>query len=223
MKECKPEPKTLRSRLDTYGLANVEEQLVDITLEANQQLVLSMQDPQTQKYTVTLRPQSPYDLKKWIGIPDHAVRNGLQTLDDETRSASQVNGTACPVFVPQLQVVPGDSEMQTNLSSFLFRNTSAITRGELSVIEKYMERSEIGISVVLARDIHVAAGAQLIVDKKIQVLFARYITLAATGQIKFQSPYAKLDCAGMRRQSPFFNKPSTTVTREVTLINSAER
>jgi hypothetical protein len=114
MKECKPEPKILSSRLDTYGLANGEKQLVDITLEANQQLVLSMQDPQTQKYMVTLRPQSPYDLKKWVGIPDHAVRSGPQTLYDETRSASQVNGAACRVFVPQLQVIPGDPEMQTN-------------------------------------------------------------------------------------------------------------
>ena len=209
--ECKPEPKTLCSRLETYGLADRENQLVDIKLEANQQLALSMQDLEVKRYIVNLRPQSPYDLKKWIGIPDHAVRSWPQPLHAETHSASQVTGAARSVFTPQLQVVPSDLEMQTNLSSFLLRNTSTITKHELSALENFIDRSAIGVSVFLAQDIYVAAGAQLIVDKKIQVLFARYITLAATGQIKFQSPFAKIDCAGLRRQSPLV-LVSTTVT-----------
>ena len=76
--ECKPEFKTLRSRLDTYGLADREKQLVDITLEANQEWKILIEDPQAQEHIVTLQPQSPYDLKKWIGIPDHAYAVGLR-------------------------------------------------------------------------------------------------------------------------------------------------
>jgi len=204
--ECKPEFKTLRSRLDNYGLADRENQLVDISLEGNQQLALSMQDPEVQEYIVTLRPKSPYDLKKWIGIPDHAVGSS-PSLASETHSAPPSPCAPRSVFTPQLQIVPSDPEMQVNLSSFLLRNSSAITQRELSTLQNFIDHapatSAIGVSVILAQDIYVAAGARLILDKKIQVLFARYITLAATGQIQFQSPFAKIDCAGIRRQSPF--------------------
>jgi hypothetical protein len=214
--ECKPEFKTLRSRLDTYGLADREKQLVDITLEANQEWKISIQDPQAQEHIVTLQPQSPYDLKKWIGIPDHAVRSWPPPLRTEAHSA-QVSAGTCSVFIPQLQVVPNDLEMQANLSSFLLRSTTAITKQELGALEKFIDRSAIGVSVFLAQDIYVAAGAQLILDKKIQVLFARYITLAATGQIKLQSPFAKIDCAGLRRQSPFVSSGTTAVTHGATI------
>lgn len=39
--ECKTESKTLRARLEAYGLADREQHGVDITVEANQELVLS--------------------------------------------------------------------------------------------------------------------------------------------------------------------------------------
>jgi hypothetical protein len=210
--ECKSEFKTLRSRLDTYGLAHKEKQLVDITLEANQEWAPSIQDPEIQEHIVHLRPQSPYDLKKWVGIPDHAVRSWPPPLRTETHSGTQVTSGTSSVFIQQLQIVPSDLEMQTNLSSFLLRRSDTITERELGELDKFIDRSAIGVSVFLAQDIYVAAGAQLIFDKKIQVLFARYITIAATGRIQFQSPFAKIDCAGLKRQSPFAKTSTTALT-----------
>jgi hypothetical protein len=205
--ECKTEFKTLRSRLEAYGLADREPHCVDITVEAGQELVLSSRDHEARERIVHLRPKTAHDLKRWIGVPEHAVRTS-SSATAVSHSASHAESDPCSVFVPRARFGPDDHDMQTHLSTFLFRNAAAATTEELTALERYIGRAAIGVSVFLANDIHVAAGARLIVDGKIQVLFARYITVADNGHLAMNSSVARIDCAGMARHSRF--RPVTT-------------
>jgi hypothetical protein len=208
--ECKTESKTLRARLEAYGLADREQHGVDITVEANQELVLSSRDPQATEQIVHLRPKSAHDLKRWIGVPEHAVRTSPSRPAAATRS-EYAQADRSSLFVPQVRFGCDDRDSQAYLSAFLFRGVSTVTKGELDVLERYIERAAIGVSVFLANDIYVAAGARLVVDRKIQVLFARYITVADKGRLEMNSPVARIDCAGMKRQSPFSHTTTTAV------------
>ena len=215
---CKPDFKTLRARLETYELADREQHGVDITVASNQTLLLSARDPQAKEQIVHLRPRTAHDLKRWIGVPEHAVPTGASSASAATRAASYsaVATERGSIFVPQVRFGREDRDLQAHLSTFLFRGVRDVATDEVAALERYLVRAGIGVSVFLANDIYVAAGARLIVDAKIQVLFARYITVAFNGHIRMNSPLAKIDCAGMRRQSQFVH-PSTTATHDASV------
>jgi hypothetical protein len=215
--ECKTEFKTLRSRLEAYGLADREQHGVDIRVEANQELVISTGDPQAKDQLVHLKPKTAHDLKRWIGVPGHAVQTATSSSSAMTPTASYAPANRCSLFVPQVRFGRDERETQAYLSAFLFRHAGDVVQAELETLDRYIERAAIGVSVFLANDIYVAPGARLVVDGKIQVLFARYITVAGSGQIRMNSAVAKIDCAGMKRQSPF-SHTTTTATQTVPAV-----
>lgn len=220
--DCKTEFKTLRSRLEAYGLADREQHGVDINVAANSELVISARDPQAKEQIVHLTPKSAHDLKRWIGVPAHAVRTATSLTSSSsmaTRSETHPGGNRSSLFVPQVRFGRDDRETQAYLSAFLFRQVGDVVQAELDTLDRYIERTAIGVSVFLANDIYVAAGARLILDRKIQVLFARYITVADNGRVEMNSPVARIDCAGMKRQSPF-SHTTATVTDAPSLARS---
>jgi hypothetical protein len=176
-----------QTRLAKYGLAHLEGKLPDLKLQAGQKQTLTPNDPQTAKYVVTLNPQSADDLKRWIGVPNAAF-----TKD-----------SGCPVFVPQPPIATDDPGMRANLANYLFSNSSAVTETQLGVLQSYISRVNLNVNIVLLFDIYVSAGATLVVDSKIPVLWANNITVEETGLIQMNSPFAKVDCAGIRTIIPF--------------------
>lgn len=208
---CDPQYKTLRDRLETYGLVERELHGVDITVEPNQTLVLSGRDAHAAGQIVHLRPRTAHDLKRWIGIPEHAVQTSAAMPASATRAAAYTAPHRDSLFVPQVRFGREDRDLQAHLSTFLFRRAPEGAADEVAMLDRYLERAGVGVSVFLANDIYVAGGARLIVDAKIQVLFARYITVAWNGHLSMNSPIAKIDCAGLRGQSQFVH-PSTTAT-----------
>jgi hypothetical protein len=178
---------TLQTRLAKYGLEHLEGKLPDLKLQPSQKLTLTPDDPQTAKYLVTLNPQSPHDLKRWIGIPNTAF----------------AKASGCPVFVPQPPIATDEPGMRANLANYLFSNSTAVTETQVGALKSFISRVNINVNIVLLFDIYVSAGATLVVDSKIQVLWANNITVEETGLIQMNSPFAKVDCAGFRTIIPF--------------------
>lgn len=195
---------TLASRLSLYGLEHREEALRDLVVDPGETAVLTADESELRPHYATLRPNSPHDLKRWIGIADTALEyahgQGIEADAIRSRAAHDCAGG----FIPHPPIDRANPEMQTNLYRFLFEHSRHMSATQVHSIKTYVDQASIAISAISLLDIYVSKRARLIVDAKTQVLFARYIYVEETGVIEMQSPFSKIDCAGMKTLGRFF-------------------
>jgi hypothetical protein len=200
MMECERTYASLESRLATYNLQDRLDRLPDLRLEPNETVVLSADAEELRPHLIHLRPESVYDLKRWLGVPDHAVASVLPSNTGGT-AADAATHAPCQIFTPHPPIDRTDPEMQTHLYHFLFGDTRGVSKDDLGVLKKYIDRTDMVVSLFAFQDIYIARRSRLVLDRKVQVLFARYITVERTGVLEMQAPYARIDCAGMSTAS----------------------
>ncbi|PFH07884.1 hypothetical protein BCF11_0232 [Collimonas sp. PA-H2] len=209
---------SLESRLAAYNLRDRIDRLPDLRVEPNETVVLTADEEELHPHLVRLRPDSAHDLKRWLGVPDHAARS---TLSPSTENIGIGAAASVPgqIFIPRPPIDRIDPEMQTNLYNFLFNNTRGVSDESLQVFKKYIDRVQMLVSLFLFHDIYVSRHSRLVIDRKVQVLFARYITVEHTGILEMQAPYARIDCAGIRTASAF--NIGENLTAAVTISSGA--
>jgi hypothetical protein len=192
----------LASRLAAYNLEERVDRLPDLQVAPNETVVLTADEEELLPHLVRLRPESPHDLKRWLGVPNHAFRSTLSTGTENIETGAAVS-VPCQIFVPHPPIDRVDPEMQTNLYNFLFGDMRGVSDEHIRVFKNYIDRAQIYVSLFLFQDIYVSRHARLVMDRKVQVLFARYITVENTGILEMQAPFARIDCAGFRTTSGF--------------------
>jgi hypothetical protein len=193
---------TIESRLDVYGLASRLDGMLDLRIEEGQTVELDARDPIFKPHHVRLQPKALADLKRWIGVPDDAVRITHTVADDGTLAEARLPHWCAP-HVAQPSILRENPEIQQHLHRYLFGHSDSVERKHLKLLEEYIVQSPIVISVFALLDIYISKRARLIIPEKTQVLFARYITIETTGLLDLKAPFARIDCAGMRRLPPF--------------------
>lgn len=201
---------TMATRLEVYGLQDRETNRTDLRLSPNETFVLTAEEEDLHPHLVRLRPESAYDLKRWLGVPNDARRAASSTRTDLAH-AETGSSLPCEIFTPRPPLDRSEPELQTNLHNFLFGDTRQVTADYVHILDRYIGRADITISIFAFNDIYVARHARLVVDKKIQVLFARHITVERTGLIDMQAPFSKIDCAGFST-TPLGSTSTTAVT-----------
>lgn len=202
-----PESVPVGTRLETYGL-QANAQRGDLRLAPGETFVLTGADEDLKSHCVRIRPESAHDLKRWLGVPDDARRTSSSARENVTGSPARL---PCEIFTPHPPLDRADPQMQASLHNFLFGDTRGIVKDHLIALNNYIDRANMALSLFLFDDIYVARHARLIVDPKVHILFARYITVERTGVIEMQAPFGKIDCAG------FATTPlGTTSTKAVT-------
>jgi hypothetical protein len=195
------------TRLAAYGLTEQQVQLADLRLERNQVLVVSRQDPTLGNRLIQLQPPTVQQAKEWIGVPDAALGH------------LQAPAVAAPLpAIGKLGEVinPGEHAVLTTLAQhFVFRHSEAISPTLVPILNDWLQRVGHTIHFFAANDIHISAGARLVVAPDVFVIFARYITIEETATIVIQGNAAKIDCAGLTATSPILNLPHFGVERLV--------
>jgi hypothetical protein len=193
---------TLASRLAVYGLEKRRDHLPDLRIEDDQTVELDARDDAFSRHHVSLRPRTLHDLKRWIGIPDDAVRV-VQSVDSEGVVSETRLPLACAPHIAQPPILPDNPAIQNHLHRFLFGHSDEVDVQHMNLLEAYLHESPISISLFALQDIYVGKRSRLVISAKTQVLFARYITIETTGVLELKAPYARIDCAGIRRLPPW--------------------
>jgi hypothetical protein len=193
---------TLASRLALYGLERRQDHLPDLRIEEDQTVELDARDDRFSAHHVSLRPPTLQHLKRWIGIPDDAVRIVTTVGDDGKASETRLPHTCAP-YIAQPPILPDNPAIQNHLHRFLFGHSDDMDSRHVKLLEAYVHDSPIFVNLFALQDIYVAKRSRLVISAKTQVLFARYITIETTGLLELKAPYARIDCAGIRRLPPF--------------------
>ncbi len=201
---------SLATRLAVYGLERREQSLLDLKIEEDQTVELSARDHAFSDHYVNLKPQRLADLKRWIGIPDEAV----QIVPAATPGGVETRlPHLCAPHIAQPPILPGDPDLQSHLHRYLFGHSDGVERQHISKLEAFVLESNVTVSAFVLRDIYISKRSRLVISAKTQLLFARYITIETTGLLDLRAPFARIDCAGIRRLPPFVLQkvdPSTT-------------
>jgi hypothetical protein len=190
---------TLSQRLARYGLGDREEQLADLRLERGTQMHVRTQDPRQRERIVAIPIRSAADLKRLIGVPNGAVAQASPAPGHPDRFVSRAG---CFPFIPYPAIRLGNAELQANLISYLVNDSSAAVEKELGPLNAFIASVEPVLQIFLCQDIYVAADSSLVVDSKIQTLFANHIFIEDGGSIHMQAPIARIDCAGVQQVHP---------------------
>ena len=123
---------SLASRLSVYGLEDRKGALPDLVVQPGDTVELTAEARELQPHFVRLRPTSPHDLKRWIGIPDEAFEGNRAT--SEKRGAEAQAFDPCGGFIPHPPIDRENPEMQTNLYNFLFANSRGMDDAQVHSI-----------------------------------------------------------------------------------------
>jgi hypothetical protein len=181
------------TRLKRFGLAGAKLQVNnDLEVPANQTVVLDATDKKFASQVSQITPKNIDDLKAWIGVPDAAFAE-----------------PAVPAVSP-LTILPVHDaytpEQSTTLHAiaraYIFGHSGAVSQKQTPALNAWLQSIAGSINIVLFQDIHVAAGATLVVNPSITILFARYITIDRNGVIQIKCTYGGINCAGIRGTAP---------------------
>lgn len=180
---------SVAARLKTFGLAAAKVQLTtNLEVPSNQTVVIDASDQKFMKQINRLTPTKIDDLKAWIGVPDEAFA-GTPAVADRNRTVLPVHDAYTPELTASIRGVARD---------YIFGHSASVSAAQVPALNAWLKSVAGSINVVTFQDIHVAAGATLIVNPSITVLFARYITIDEGGVIKMRCNYAGINCAGIK-------------------------
>jgi len=198
----------LATRLQVYGISPAAVQLTDLDVPSGQQVILKSDDAKLSKQTVKLVPKSIDDVKRWVGIADSAFSLPSQPhLQPVLRTALPVSTNQPtlthlqPVLEPIMPVheqytSAEDSTLRNLAASYVYGHTATVSAAQLPALNKWISVIAPYIPITLWNDIHVAAGATLVVYYSI--LFARYITIDHGGKIQMKITRSLINCAGVK-------------------------
>jgi hypothetical protein len=184
---------SLATRLKPYGLAAAKVQLTNnLEVPANQTVVLDAADQKLAQQLTRLTPKTIDDLKAWIGVPDAVFAHPATPVPPPT--------TILPVhdaYTPEQSTT-----LHAAARAYIFGNSAAVSPKQTPALNAWLGSIAGLISIITFQDIHVAAGATLVVNPSITVLFARYITIDRGGVIQIKCTYGGINCAGIKGAVP---------------------
>jgi hypothetical protein len=86
--------------------------------------------------------------------------------------------------------------------NYIFGNSAAVGQAQVPALNAWLKSIAGSISIITFMDIHVSAGARLVVNPSITVLFARYITIDQGGVIQVKCTHGGINCAGIKGAAP---------------------
>jgi hypothetical protein len=190
------------TRLASYGLAEATTPLEDLQVTGTTTYALSASNQAAAKRMHVLRPSSLDDLKKWIGLPSTAAapthvssiasvlpRNAIANVNAAVDLRKALPATLTRDHVDALYAAA---------HQYVMTNNHGLEATAVGNVNKWLVALKPQIIVWLYRDIHVAAGAKLLLNTSHSVLFARHIEVEKTGQIQVKAAITKIDCAGFK-------------------------
>lgn len=192
------------ARLAAYGLREADAQLDDLQVAGKQDFDVSAKNPAVAKRIHTLHPSSLDDLKRWIGTPanlntvSHIGPLGGHAVVPRNKLVDIHAAVDLRAKLPSQLTRAHTTALYAAAHQFVLANDHGLDAATISNVNKWLVAIKPQISIILFRDIHVAAGAKLTVNTAHSVLFARYIEIEKTGQIKIKAALAKIDCAGIK-------------------------
>lgn len=184
---------SLAARLKPFGLNASKLHLTsDLEVPANQTVVLDAADQKLARQLTVLTPKTIDDLKEWIGVPDAAFAAPAAPM---MRSL-----TVLPVhdaYTPEQNVT-----LHAMARDYIFGHSAAVTPAQIPALNAWLQSIAGSIRIVTFQDIHVGAGARLVVSPSIAVLFARYITIDQGGVIQIRCTHGGINCAGIKGAAP---------------------
>ncbi|MCU1223328.1 MAG: hypothetical protein JWQ42_1421 [Edaphobacter sp.] len=207
--ECMPEypvsKLVLKDRLALYHLEAPEE-IGNLEVSDHQTLVLTADSRRFQGHLRELRPESLHDLKRWIGVPHASARLDRAPASNRIEYVATADRYRM-ISTPHLRL--GSKELETKFTWALVNDISATPKHELNEFAHLV--SAFSITAALFQDIYVGRNATLICDERVQVLFARHISLDHGARIQMQAPVSRIDCAGITSFRAGFS-PTATLT-----------
>jgi hypothetical protein len=183
---------TLAQRMARFGMR--KRPLKNVNVKANAELHL---DPQAKRYAGRIthhKVKSAADLKRLVGAPPGAVGQNAPSPAQRNNFISSAN----PAFLHFPAVPLADPEQHAQLAAYLFgpevEEPTTADKKVFSQLDKLIRELDVAVAVFWAADIHIEEGATLVVDPKIQTLFANAIIIEDNATLKMQSAFSQIDC-----------------------------
>jgi hypothetical protein len=182
----------LETRLHAFKLSTETVKPVDLNVSPNQQVVLDTSNTTFKSSLTYLTPQTLDDVKAWLGTPNSAfARAPVAANPGAPPIAVAPTRVAHPTTLPPTVLQPSathsvrDIEQLHSLTrSFVFGNSETVSASQLPALNAWIAGLKIKLPIFVFANITVAAGAVLHVN--VNALFANYITVENTGQIKLR-------------------------------------
>jgi hypothetical protein len=186
-------PAPVAARLKTFGLSAAKLQLTNnLEVPMNQTVTLDASDQKLAAQLARATPKTIDDLKTWLGVPDAAF----------TQAAAPVARPMAVLPVHEAYTPDQSAALYGVARAYIFGNSAAVSQAQIPALNAWLASIAGSISIITFQDIHVAAGARLVVNPSITVLFARYITIDQGGVIQVRCTHGGINCAGIKGASP---------------------
>lgn len=200
---------TLAQRLKSFNLDIGAANPADISVPANQDLVLDASNAKFQANLQYLQPKSLDDVKNWLGNPDEALAKpalGTRTITSALSIAPSraIATTMLPSAI--IPVQPSYTQQESDdlhllASAYVYGHSAGVDTKQLPALNAWIAKLNVRIPVFVFNNIDVAAGATLHVN--ISALFANYITVENTGRIKLRGgSKTSIHAAGFTGKGP---------------------
>lgn len=192
---------TIEQRLKEFNLSAATVKPANLEVGENKTVVLDANDPKIHAHVAFLEPKSIDDIKRWIGIPDHAFAHAPAApavpnvvLHRTVRPLASFHpGIVIP---PQEHFSPHQvATLQTLARDYIFGHSAAVSPAQTPALNKWVLVQKIKLPIFIFNDIHVAAGAVLNIKGKI--LFANHITIDKGGVVKMGT-HSAIHAAGIK-------------------------
>lgn len=190
------------TRLASYGLAEATTPLEDLQVTGSTTYALAASNPAAAKRMHVLHPASLDDLKKWIGLSATAAApvhvSSIATVLPRNAIANVNAAIDLRKPLPARLTRDHVDALYAAAHQYVMTNNHGLDAAAVANVNKWLVALKPQIIVWLYRDIHVAAGAKLVLSTSHSVLFARHIEVEKTGQIQVKAAITKIDCAGFK-------------------------
>ena len=148
-------PVSVATRLKPFGLAAAKLQLTNnLEVPVNQTVVLDAADRKLAKQLTQLTPKTIDDLKAWMGVPDAAFAH----------PAAPVAHPMAVLPVHDAYVPEQSKTLHALARAYIFGDSRAVSRAQIPALNAWLVSIAGSIIIILYQDIHVAAGATLVVN-----------------------------------------------------------
>jgi hypothetical protein len=192
---------SLAARLKPFRLDAAKVQFANLEVAPNQTLILDSADAKFGKQVVNLVPKSIDDLKAWIGVSDAAFAQKPTPL---VRSLAVM-----PVH--DTYTVQQSATLHTIANDYIFGHSASVSPVQLPALSAWLKFVAGSINLIGFLDIHVAAGARLVVNSSITVLFANNIQIDRGGVIQLQASHVGINCATIQGTPELIRLPTPPV------------
>ena len=182
----------IETRLHAFRLSTETVKPIDLNVSPNQSVVLDASNTTFRSSLTYLTPKTINDVKAWLGNPNTAFANApVATHPAAPAIAISPTRVANPTTLPPMVLNPGAmhtardiAQLHSLASSFVFGNSEHVSASQLPALNSWIAGLQIKLPIYVFANINVAAGAVLHVN--VNALFANYITVENTGQIKMR-------------------------------------